>query len=452
MATPNEPFHAYPADLARFILERCCAEGASAGQTQPPHEVEPPPRYGKPSRATLERLLSVAYQATLLREEERPVTFRLVFCPPEAFPEASGPPRGMQRLEFVRQRPYTEHALRRIAPAAPYARALIGVYLTDEGELMIWGIIQSGPLWLRSAIGGRGASPAFPEGALVVRGPGPGLLAVDREFEVLGEIRGGALASPASMDVFTSRWFPACFTEARGELIALHTEAERHAPIPWTPLQPEIFRQIAQQMVKRILATMQVAHHGGTLLLLPPSLEPLVMQDERFVKVKYRFTDAEPRRRYRKLILGLMSTLAQTTPPEEGPVDWATYERSTCPEVALLDEAIFETAHLIADLANVDGAVVMTKRFELLGFGGEILNGDVEIATVRRALDLEGTRYALEPVDWVGTRHRSAYRLCHAIHDAVAIVVSHDGGIRFVAWKDDAVMYWDHVPRSSRER
>ncbi|EYF02744.1 putative sensor domain DACNV-containing protein [Chondromyces apiculatus] len=441
---PPAPSHAYPADLARFLVERLHpgpGDGAQATPACPP-----------PDLATLEALLSTAYQATLLREEERPVTFRLVFCAPEAFPSDAGPPSGLQRLELVSHRPYTPHALRRIAPAAPYARALIGVHLDEGGALKIWGILQSGPLWLRSAVGGRGAAPELPSGALVVRGFGPGLLAVDRDVEVLGELRGGSLAACGGMDIFTSRWFPAAFSETRGELIALHAEAERCAPIPWTPLGPEIFRQISQQMVKRIIATMQVARHGGTVLLLPPELTRAVLEEALYVKLKYRFRDAEPRRRFRSLILSLMSTLAQSTPPEVGQIDWDTYERSRNPEVAALDEAIFEMAHLTAGLADVDGAVVMTKRFELLGFGGEIGGGAATLTTVRRALDLEGAHYELEPVDWVGTRHRSAYRLCHEIHGAVAIVASHDGGIRIVAWKDGAVTYWDHVPRSARER
>jgi hypothetical protein len=112
---------------------------------------------------------------------------------------------------------------------------------------------------------------------------------------------------------------------------------------------------------------------------------------------------------------------------------------------------VFEVSRLCASLADVDGAVVMTKRFELLGFGGEILGGPGDLPTVRRALDLEGDSYEVEPVDGVGTRHRSAYRLCQQIHDAVVLVVSHDAGARFVAWHHGAVTYWDHVPTGARE-
>jgi DNA integrity scanning protein DisA with diadenylate cyclase activity len=49
-------------------------------------------------------------------------------------------------------------------------------------------------------------------------------------------------------------------------------------------------------------------------------------------------------------------------------------------------------------------------------------------------------------IDLVGTRHRSAYRLCTAAPGALAIVVSQDGGVRFVTHHRDNLMYWDHGP------
>ena len=93
------------------------------------------------------------------------------------------------------------------------------------------------------------------------------------------------------------------------------------------------------------------------------------------------------------------------------------------------DEAIFEMAYLIAGCAEVDGAVVLTKSFEVLGFGGEISGELPGVVAVRRALDLEGDEYEEEFTQSVGTRHRSAYRLALAVPDALAIVISQDGAV-----------------------
>ena len=62
-----------------------------------------------------------------------------------------------------------------------------------------------------------------------------------------------------------------------------------------------------------------------------------------------------------------------------------------------------------------------------------------EVAYVGRSLDLEGERVAEEGTGNVGSRHRSAYRLCAALPGSVAIVISQDGGVRFVCQRDNRV-------------
>ena len=96
----------------------------------------------------------------------------------------------------------------------------------------------------------------------------------------------------------------------------------------------------------------------------------------------------------------------------------------------------------MASLAAVDGAVVMNRRFELLGFGGEITVAE-PVLQIHRALDLEATRTVVEMVDGVGTRHRSVYRLCLAHAAMLGFVVSQDGGITVVHAPDGKVICWD---------
>jgi hypothetical protein len=55
-----------------------------------------------------------------------------------------------------------------------------------------------------------------------------------------------------------------------------------------------------------------------------------------------------------------------------GQVGWREFEATADEEIETLDEALFGTAHLIAGLAAADGAVVMSKGNELLGFGAMI--------------------------------------------------------------------------------
>ena len=90
-------------------------------------------------------------------------------------------------------------------------------------------------------------------------------------------------------------------------------------------------------------------------------------------------------------------------------------------------------------------APISTPALEAPGFGGEIAGDLPEVPQVMRARDLAGEEREWVRTDRVGTRHRAAYRLCHVLRNVLAIVVSQDGGLRFVRWHNDAVTYWDQV-------
>lgn len=104
---------------------------------------------------------------------------------------------------------------------------------------------------------------------------------------------------------------------------------------------------------------------------------------------------------------------------------------------------MFEVGHVVADLAGVNGAVLMSDCFEILGFGVEIA-GELPESQVA-PYDLDATRKSSVRTDRVGTRHRSAYRLYQAVPDPLALVVSQDGGFRFIRWQDDIVAYQEQV-------
>jgi len=427
------PAHAYPHELAGLVRARWAELSVATGG---------PGLCALPPGEALEELLSTIYQATLLREEERPVTLRVILGPRDDFDSDAGPPDGLHRLVFTVPRPFTEHELRRLSPAAKYHRSLVGVELGADGELRIWGILQSGPRWLEGVRGGRRSLPTLPSAKLVVRATGPGRVAVASGSATLAEIRGGTIAG-SSNDVFESRWLPDRFEHELAELTALHAAERELSGGVWAELDHDVSGMISQQMVKRVVATVRSAHHGGTIVILPP--ERVQEATAGILRLKYLFEEGEPRRRFRTLILAAMRALASSHTATERGVGWAAYRASHNPVLAAIDEAVFEVSHLVAALADVDGAVVMTKRFEILGFAAEIAGHFPDVHTVMRAVDLEGSLREEETLEGVGTRHRSAYRLVSRERDALVVVISQDGTVRFVAWKDGAVTYWDHV-------
>lgn len=416
MAAP--PF-AYPTELTTHVLARWPAEIAA------------------PAAGFLGRVLETAYHASFLRDEERPVTFRLLLSPPAGLDEAEGPPSGLHRLRFDHPRAFDPHELRRLAPAVKFHRALIGVDAGEDGTPEVWGFAQSGPRWLQAAWGGRANDVPMPA-APVVRVARPGQVAISCGALPIAELANGALLDLA-LDVFHSDWLAARFAPIRGQLAAVHA-AEGATP----QVAPELLRTIAQQMLRRVIATIRSTHHGGTLIIVPDECAAMLGR-ERVLDLKYAFADEAPRRRYRALLLTILRELTRVA-AEAGRsrADWELYRALPTPEIADLDEALFELSATIAAMADVDGAVVVNKRFEVLGFGAEI-GGDLpHVDHVARALDLEGRERLTERVDAMGTRHRSVYRLCARFHEALAIVVSQDGGVRFVAFHDGTVTYWDH--------
>jgi hypothetical protein len=434
-ATHAPPAHAYPPDLA--------AHAEARWQTLPPGR-------GLPPRALLEQILSTAFQASLLRDEERPVTLRLLLCDPNELPASGGPPTGLLRLSFDPPRTFTVDELRRISPAARYHRSLVGLSIDSDGQIQIWGIAQSGPRWLQGTSGDRAEPTPLPD-LLVVRIAGPGRLFIGRGSVTVAGLYGGRLTD-GSLDVFESHWLPDMFAGIRAELLELHREAARSSGLPWGSVDPDVSRILGQQLIRRVISHIRSTHHGGTLVFLSPDCAEEITRG-RHLNLKYVCRDDEPRRRYRSLVLSVLRVLAAgaLVTPGEDLVGWAAYRDWNSPELRALDEAIFEISHLFAALASVDGAVVLTKRFELLGFGGEITGDLPEVTTVQRSVDLEASLRETEVAESMGTRHRSAYRLCARFPDALAIVISQDGGVRFVAWKDGAVTYWDHASLGSEE-
>ena len=135
------PEYAYPSDLARLVRSRWSEA---------------------PDAAVLERFYSACFQASLLREEERAVTFRAILAEPTRFPETGRPPESLQRFEFSRALPFEANELRRLSVATDAQRTLIGVRPDATGELQIWGLVNSGNRWLREVEGGRQAATPLP--------------------------------------------------------------------------------------------------------------------------------------------------------------------------------------------------------------------------------------------------------------------------------------------------
>jgi hypothetical protein len=103
-------------------------------------------------------------------------------------------------------------------------------------------------------------------------------------------------------------------------------------------------------------------------------------------------------------------------------------------EFAAMDDA---SVAALAGLSAVDGAVVLTDRYELLGFGAKIVRRRrwplVEQVTLSEPVEGEA-RSLVSPEQLGGTRHLSAAQFVQDQRDAVALVASQDGRFTVFEW------------------
>jgi hypothetical protein len=101
----------------------------------------------------------------------------------------------------------------------------------------------------------------------------------------------------------------------------------------------------------------------------------------------------------------------------------------------------------IAGLTAVDGATVITRKFDLLAFGAKIArrDGRQRIEEVIVTEPIEGSSAAtIHPAQLGGTRHLSAAQFVRDQQDSVALVASQDGRFTIFSWSPCEEMVHAH--------
>ena len=269
-----------------------------------------------PDAAALEGFFATCYQASMLREEERPVVFRAVLAEPALFDPEGRPPEDLQRLAFPRPLPFDPRELRRLSVASDPQRALIRVGQDGEGGLRIWGLINSGTRWLRDIQGGRRAGAPLPA-APVVHVDAPGSIEAYRGHELVGKLQGGRL-SGSRVDPFESEWLPGQFSGFLEELAQRHEVARNRARElwgeGWAPLKPTLPLRIAERMMKRVISVLRDARHSGTVVFIPAGSAGESSCKHPYIDLRYPFADGSARLCFPYLIVEILDRLAQLYP------------------------------------------------------------------------------------------------------------------------------------------
>jgi len=430
--------HVYPSELVALITQRW-------QQAMPsPEDTGGAESGALPGKAALERLISTCYQVSMMREEDRPVTLRLILAPSTLFPPDQGPPKGFHRLLFSAPRPFNEYELRRLSPSVDFERSLIGIEPHPEKGFQIWGLINSGIRWLQQERGGNKKTNRLPE-VFVVHVTGPGMLTLCRGLKIIATLNSGRLLD-TSANVFQSKWINKLFAQGRENLLDMHEMFRASVLYPVARIQEEFIENLQFQLLKRILSVTRMNRHGGTFLIFPSDNPAELAADNPTILLKYRFQNDEAIQRQQNLMVRTIrlaaTALGDINVPDKV-VTWKDYvELRHESAVYDLEEALYEHAQFVASLASVDGAVVTCSRGPL-GFGGMIVGSLDKLTEVALASDVEGKMVSLTKIEGYGSRHRSVYHLCNALHDVMAIVVSQDGNVQLAKWRNGIVTCWD---------
>lgn len=408
--------HYYPGNLAPALLERWPAEANRL-----------------PALPELEHFISVAYQASLLVEEGQPVRCRLVLSTLEELPHVPGANMPYV-LELAAPRPYEEQEIRRLGPALHSPGSLLAVRPDAKAGLLIWGLLRNHSPWGP----GEEALPFAPSPtprALLLDVCGPGNLVFYHGPDRVLTLQNGHVEGHGFVE-YPLAWSRGRFTEnidVLGPQLAAEGIA---APADLMPLLGELAHHVTRRVVSRVRAS----GHGGMLAYVPTSSVAHTVGPAATLRPKYPVRPPTAAHYYNGLQVAIVARLA-----ELGDVSWGRYQRLGDARLLELEAAVRQHADLLADLMTVDGALVVTKQLAVVGFGIEVYAPQLALSQVYRALDANATQLQAEAADRGGTRHRAAYRLCLAEPESMAIIISQDGGVRFVQVQDEKVVFWEQL-------
>ena len=194
--------------------------------------------------------------------------------------------------------------------------------------------------------------------------------------------------------------------------------ATEHPPLLRPLLAPESAEGGAELLL-RLAVSMRAHKRGGTLLVVPAGND------------SWRESIVRP--------------IGYAVDPPFTELEELLRETGTAPDPD--KAAIARAVDALAGLTAVDGATLITDRFELLAFGVKIArpHGRLRVERVCVTEPIEGGRPEVRaPLQLGGTRHISAAQFAQDQEDAFALVASQDGRFTVFAWCEREGMVHAH--------
>lgn len=426
MSTIEANAHSYPRELAEQIWSLWNKSDGSGNALD--------------SAETLNSFLSISYQASLLREEGRPVECRIMLSELKNLEPVRLAAIGFHLVRFARRRSFAEQEIRRLGPATGFYRAMIAVEWSVSRGFEISGMVHTGA-WSRDlTVAVDSINHPIPDW-LIIHVRGPGNLVIHRGSERLVTLLNGRVEGHG-FDLFASSWLLERY-RAIGEGFS---DAKAPDPPDSVNVREDLAEKIGIGFMRRVIREIRNSRHGGTIVFAPRFMIGKLLEVRGPLRAKYRIDQACTASPFAVILAEVTRRLGQFALAKgTSSAGWQEYLEWYEEFPYTFSQRFVELALWLSDLTAVDGCLLLDHKFTVLGFGVEIQVPSFEDEMVYRALDIEAQHCVLESMESAGTRHRTAYRLCREYAECLAIVVSQDGAVKFVANHQDKVTYWNHL-------
>ena len=468
--------YAYPDDrLVALTSERWrrIQEALHGSQETSPSELESKELAEKPAfpnQRLLKMILDVVYHASFRTEESRRIAVRVAYLP-RGITETPGKYHLMHKpMAFTNPIDFTVDEVMRLAPALDATRSMILVCPSElvvpdaEHALVIWGVYHQGSEWWR-LLTGKESAAICPPNCLTVSSFSPGNITATTIGTIIFKLRDGHLEDTVLKFTSSGPFSEGNVASYFGDAVQLlyqdvcrtlgTAKYSDEEDMDQTPAY-RYFRTL--ENIANITAERK---HGGAFIFVPERhyVDNTAVKNSLMIKYRIDASDiweelvSECVAKNRFYGLSFPRSEGHTSPTEipgasashlQSLMDWEKKMKSA-------EEKIAEFASFVSSLSLVDGAVVVTKKLEVLGFGAEITMDSPGPVDVRVAKEPFGKQYTRRPVTAYGTRHRSAFRLCRNFEDCLCLVISQDGTIRAVKAIGGNTYLWDNLHRSGTD-
>jgi hypothetical protein len=294
------------------------------------------------------------------------------------------PDEAIHSLRFDTPLPLQPSVLTRVAPAVERAGIHLAVWQNGDG-FNVWGTVRTIPTF-----------------CFVLEVAAPGLLVIKHHRREPGKFVNVAVLE--------------------GDQIKIVDELASKQPDCPSLLDSLLgFGDDSESVLVRLAVSMRAHGRGGALLVVPEGSDQ--WRDSIIRPISYAL--APP--------FGELAQLAKEQPDGDRHRPWR--------------DELTRAVDAIAGLTAVDGAMVMTRDYDVLAFGAKISRrkGSALVEQVVVTEPIEGgTPDIVHPSQLGGTRHLSAAQFVHDQRDTLALVASVDGHFTVFAWSGCEEMVHAH--------